>query len=1501
MFIFTTNQIRNNFEFVPQKKRTLKNYLHITAIVISVFALNVKSFAQCSGGTSSGTITPTTTWSNAGTANVGAGNYYNFAATGGSMYYFSFCAADGSNSSSDTQISILDNSGNYAGGYNDDYCGAQSYLQWVCPSTGTYRVLVNLYFCQTTGNLGRLMYKYSPPLTCPSNMGGGVTNVSSLPYSSGAGTTCGAGNDMTSLNTIICGYSWYYDGEDRVWIFTPATSGTVSITLLSTGTYTGLMLYQGCPLIAQGGTCIANNQGYTGDKTLVVCLTAGLTYYLILDSYPFPACNPYSNLTISAPVPPGGCTTGTGTVNVSSLPYTSTNRTTCGKIDDVTATNSVTCGSSLYTSAEDEVFIFTPTATGTSTITVTSASSYVGITLFNGCPVTAGCTSSTGACVGYSQSYDGNQSMCVNLTSGITYYLVVDQFASPYCIPSYNITISAPSSAAPGTTCGNPLNISSLPFALTGESTTCMGNDYSNASTGSCASLYESGEDKVYRYIATAAECIGITLSSASTSSIGYQVYSGCPGTSGTTCIVNNGGATSGTLTGSATLPSAGTYYIIVDTWATPMSASYDISITSYGSGAPNDLPCNATQLSLGVYAQGNNNCSGGSGEPATPSCWYGGTLNTVWFKVTTTSTQLRIRTTPGSLTNSQIALFSGACGPGMTMLACNDDAPPCGSTYNYNSELTLTGLSNNTTYFICVDGYGNLTGSFGIIAIDPVSQVMPYSYGQECSVPNPVCNASISVGNPGWQAFGNYCDFPGGGGNCLFSGERGSSFYQINISANGTLTFDIVPNDWPGAPSTVSTDYDFALWRTTGAGAVNCASIAAGAVPLRCNYSYLGVTGIYSTVGISPPAYPGFGGAYDASLPVNAGDVLLLVVSNFSNSTSGFTVNFGASPINYAPTSSSVTWSGGVSSNWTQATNWGGCAIPSCTIDAVVAASSANQPVIAANQTVRNLIISPGASLTINAGVILTICGDYTNNGALIAAPSATIQFTNPTAVQNLNGSMTGINRFPNLVINKAGGSVSLNQDIDVGGSITTSNSTSVFNTNGHYIKLAGNFSNSNSNTTFTNVTGGTLEFNGTSSQTFTNTSGSLVLNNVVMNHTGTGVTISGANGNMNIGSAGILTLNTGKIITGSSNEVNVTNTSSGAVTPGSVSSYVEGRLRRSIAAAAVSYDFPVGNAAKGYERANITYTAAPTSTYNLLAFFSDWFSTPNGPVSNECPNVNYNSSPVLNHGYWTIDASIGSPSGTYTATFYNRSYTNNTGTQWSVMKRTPSATGAWGLNGACNMASSAASTIRTGMSGFSDFATVQFNSALPVELLFFTAERETQGVLITWSTAAEINSDYFVVEKSHDGNYFSDAGVVDGAGNSTEVLNYSLHDANPFNGMNYYRLRQVDFDESIRYSDIAAVDFSAAKNQLSVFPNPSFDLLQCEFYAGTDAEITLQVRDVTGKEMLSKKVPVTKGFNSIPLDINSLAFGVYHLQLLNPVDKNTPSLRSRFVKMMK
>jgi hypothetical protein len=95
----------------------------------------------------------------------------------------------------------------------------------------------------------------------------------------------------------------------------------------------------------------------------------------------------------------------------------------------------------------------------------------------------ASCSGTAGTCVAFAQSAAGSQSMCVNVIAGHTYYLVVDQFPSPYCIPAYNISISAPVGMLPGAVCSNAVNISGLPFSATNETTACMGNDYTNAST----------------------------------------------------------------------------------------------------------------------------------------------------------------------------------------------------------------------------------------------------------------------------------------------------------------------------------------------------------------------------------------------------------------------------------------------------------------------------------------------------------------------------------------------------------------------------------------------------------------------------------------------------------------------------------------------------------------------------------------------------------------------------------------------------------------------------------------------------------------------------------------------------------------------------------------------------------------------------------------------------------------------------------------------------------
>ena len=107
-----------------------------------------------------GTITPNTAWQSVNTTNIDGKRYWTFTASAGFTYYFSFCAADGGSSTYDTQITILDNLGvAVAGGYNDDFCGTQSYVAWTCVTAGTYRVLVTKFSCAGQVGLGTFVYK----------------------------------------------------------------------------------------------------------------------------------------------------------------------------------------------------------------------------------------------------------------------------------------------------------------------------------------------------------------------------------------------------------------------------------------------------------------------------------------------------------------------------------------------------------------------------------------------------------------------------------------------------------------------------------------------------------------------------------------------------------------------------------------------------------------------------------------------------------------------------------------------------------------------------------------------------------------------------------------------------------------------------------------------------------------------------------------------------------------------------------------------------------------------------------------------------------------------------------------------------------------------------------------------------------------------------------------------------------------------------------------------
>jgi hypothetical protein len=292
----------------------------------------------------------------------------------------------------------------------------------------------------------------------------------------------------------------------------------------------------------------------------------------------------------------------------------------------------------------------------------------------------------------------------------------------------------------------------------------------------------------------------------------------------------------------------------------------------------------------------------------------------------------------------------------------------------------------------------------------------------------------------------------------------------------------------------------------------------------------------------------------------VNAGEVYLLGISNFSTSTfPGFSVNFGSSPIAYQ-TNPSI-WTGGAGTTaWNNATNWGGCGVPNaCTQDVYIYGGASNQPVIAAAETwtVRDITIPAGASLTVNG--TLRVCGHLTVHGILDG--TGWIEFVGGAAypVQEIRGILTGAAFIPNLRLRRsADGTVRLMTDVQTRNVEITNTATHTLDFNGKTLFVSGNFNNQTvANTVQATATGSTLVFNGSGPQTYTDPGSDPFLNVVVNQSAVSTVTL-----NNTLRVTGTLTLTQGLLVapTALTREVRVENPAPTAVNAGNVNSFVAG-----------------------------------------------------------------------------------------------------------------------------------------------------------------------------------------------------------------------------------------------------------------------------------------------------------------------------------------------------
>jgi hypothetical protein len=187
-------------------------------------------------------------------------------------------------------------------------------------------------------------------------------------------------------------------------------------------------------------------------------------------------------------------------------------------------------------------------------------------------------------------------------------------------------------------------------------------------------------------------------------------------------------------------------------------------------------------------------------------------------------------------------------------------------------------------------------------------------------------------------------------------------------------------------------------------------------------------------------------------------------------------------------------------------------------------------------------------------------------------------------------------------------------------------------------------------------------------------------------------------------------------------------------------------------------------------------------------------------------------------------------------------------------------------------------------GLWSFSDFTGNGNGTPLPISLLDFNVQTVLDDVDVTWTTATETNNDYFTVEKSIDGKNFEVAGVVEGAGNSNELLAYSFKDTQPFDGISYYRLKQTDFDGKYSYTGILSVQFNAKSNNnvFSIFPNPSeLNGVYLNVNGADKTDVMVKIVDIAGKVLLSQQLNVLTGNQPLFISTAGIQSGVYILEV--------------------
>jgi hypothetical protein len=415
--------------------------------------------------------------------------------------------------------------------------------------------------------------------------------------------------------------------------------------------------------------------------------------------------------------------------------------------------------------------------------------------------------------------------------------------------------------------------------------------------------------------------------------------------------------------------------------------------------------------------------------------------------------------------------------------------------------------------------------------------------------------------------------------------------------------------------------------------------------------------------------------------------------------------------------------------------------------------------------------------------------------------------------------------------------------------------------------------------NGTFTPGTG-TVSFTGSGTHTISGISGAHNFHNLTMNKVGE-VQLS-----VPIAMIGALTLTNGRLNIGNFNLDLPTNT----ITGGNANSYVRtpgtGVLMRNVGPLTSTVNFPVGRSA--YNPASLS-NAGTLDKFNVRVIDN---------VTDDGTAIGTTTSMAVVNRTWMINEQVAGGSNVTLRLQWNSGLPeeiNNFAEISSFVAHFIAGEGLWDNIGGTVQSSGVIQT--SGITSFSPFTVSSDNAfaPLPVELIAFTAHCQNEDVEVKWSTASEFNSQHYVLQVSEDGYSWSDLYVIEAAGFSTTVLEYSYIHKNAARTKKYYRLRQYDNDGTVETYNTIMSNCTSDEYVFMTFPNPSADaftvlvLVNDKLLSGSNV---LNISDASGKLIYSIALDLENGSGSFEVEGLNLSAGLYYLQL------NNGSYASRIIK---